>query len=262
MQLEIHTDIFTQRVLSHTYQVSKNNPLDFTRHPEFLNLVILLSKIFDNKPDLVREDIKEPLQILLPNELSEPCCRIPVRIALKMKTHARKIFFDYMLASYYLGKEQQTSCFEFCKQCGIAIDIDVTFDALIKSWKRFFFEKKKEIISTYMYMAGHRKGNEKQTEFKDLSKHSDEQLEVLIQQYIQDNLLLFYLKRDPTQPYRLQLEKSLRAYVFTILGQRRGIYVAKKLKISARNVNYQKKSFKIFLQTAPPIGLSKEQVAF
>lgn len=254
MVLSVPADTFSACVIRTMFQPQYYLPISVEKHDALYARLIVLS-CENTKSDAAHlaEAFTEVLDLDVPNHIGERLQKMPLRLGMKLKRFARNIFHEYVYARHSAGMQVVVSISNFCSEHEIELDIDISFDALEKSWKRFFITKNREIFDRNRRINVLISGRKLHTQKRGILPLSDEQLNTLIENYRKEHRDLFYYKRRGQRPFRQKLNEQLKAYVLHHIGGRSTAFCCQKLKINDRCLRRRVESFKIFLENAPAV---------
>ena len=141
--------------------------------------------------------------------------------------------------------------YEFCDHYDIEVDVDISLDAITRSWRRYntsrktgiLEKKKRQVVRLNSTKTGKRK-------VVMLLPRTDEELDEIVQTYAATNAA-YFINTD-RKPY-IKRMSQLRCWVYRNIGYRTGAYCATKFKMKEKTVYRQTYSFTDLLQTLPPI---------
>jgi|GEM_PF-4323739 len=258
MQLEIHTDIFTKKVLLRKLQNTnkQDKPIDVKNYLDLFGAFMLATEV--NKSKITGcEVFTEPLSFFMPKQFQYLVID-KIRIAYKLKKIARLYFHEYMMAQHQAGQQILIGVQNFCDEYDIALDVDISFDSLIKGWQRYFLLKNCEIIVNNRLRSVLANSRKLTRYRRNMRPYTDVQLNTIIEDYIKQNKELFHYRNDNRFPFRKKLEHTLKSYVFFQIGGRKTKEIARLQKTSPQSIYRQVESFKIFLATSPPLQIETQ----
>lgn len=256
MTIHIPTDIFTVQTLRHTYQPTDHLPINTLKHDSlFARLLVLHFENYKCDVKHLEKSFLNMIDLDVPTAIADKITAAPYRTGLKLKRHARDIFHDYIYARHAQGMQVVVAIRNFCTEHEIALDIDISFDALEKSWKRFFYEKNRDIFDSNRRKAILQTCRKIHNQQRTILPYSDDKLDDLIDRYKNENIQLFLVKRRGHPKMKKKLDVQLRIYVYHRLGGRPMDYCRKKLRLNVteRNLYQYVATFDNFLQFAPQI---------
>jgi hypothetical protein len=255
--MRVPIDIFTKKVLETLYSPL---PLRIEKHDDLHARLLVLAATADTEDVTHLDDIlTEHIELNLPPGIAEILRGIPYRTGAKLKKFVRSVFLEYVYARHGLGQQALISIENFCDEHEVELDVDITYDALLQAWKRFFRTKNRECFDRYRRQSVLLSGHSVLKKMRHVTPYSDDALRDIINTYLSENRLLFHHRQDERRPFIKKRRDQLKAYVWRVIGGRPAKTTAHRLKVHERQLRRHVASFKIFLATAPPVVLSKEK---
>ncbi len=258
MIIKIPCDTFTQKVLEFDYL---ETPINLLHHPELYATFLILEQKSKFKKDIKKEtpesaQFKNYLTFDIPiTHLYDCVAQIPIRAGLRLKHFARNIFHNYVHVHYACGQQCLISIENFCDERKIELDVEITFEALSRSYKRYFSAEKREVFDRNRRLFVMRAGHKISIQKRQIDPFTDSQLESIINEYIEKNINIFHVGANVKNPQKQNLIKALRAFVWREVGGRPVLVVIKKFKITDRCLRRRVASFRNFLLSSPAIVL-------
>jgi hypothetical protein len=139
-----------------------------------------------------------------------------LRVGDYINTYHRRELNNYIKKRDAAGCTNIQAVEEFCKAHGILLEEDITFDAIIRDYRRkknkYFIQKNTDFLDTERIVRGRKNGNILHSEIPDFSAFTDAELDTIIDKYIETNKAYFQRKRDGKELKYMKLK--LQAFVY------------------------------------------------
>lgn len=256
MLITIPLSKFSKKIILKNY--GTKTPIRIEPGTPFYANVFLRSKGNAAITHALEKELTESLTFDIPENPLFSTHQVRLRIGDHVNSYHRRELNQYIRKREAAGVQNVAAVDEFCKAHNIDLDIDITFDAVIRDYRRKksnnFIEKNTDFFATKYIVTGRQKWNTFKIEIPDFSMLSDSELDSIIDSYITNNISIFQRKKDKRD---LKLMKvKLIAFVYRYCAKR----ATKKCleKVNAQNVNYRTfwryaNSFKEYYPTLPPL---------
>jgi hypothetical protein len=181
-----------------------------------------------------------------------------LRIGDYLNRHHRRLMNDYIRKREAVGITNIAAIQEFCDAHGILLDIDITFDAIVRDYRRKkrknFQEKKDDFFVIKSAKNGRQKCHKQDCKNPDFSLYSDAELDTYIEKYYTENMAHFLRMRDKGE--LKIMKRKLIAFIYRYCAHRSVSEVCKKLNIPKKEyykVSRYAAAFQNHLMSLPPL---------
>ena len=256
MNITIPVSTFSKRIIVKQYGLSVPIVVD-KGTPLYANL-FLRSRGNVEVTTALMSELPQTLHFSLidfPHASSPATC---LRIGDYLNRHHRRLLNDYIRKREAAGVSNVAAIQEFCDAHGILLDVDITFDAIIRDYRRKkrknFQDKKDDFFVIKSAKNGRSKCHNQDAQKPDFSLYSDAELDAYIEKYYTENMPIFLRMRDKAE---LKLMKcKLIAFIYRYCAHRSVAEVCKKLNIPKKQyykVSRYAAAFQNHLISLPPL---------
>jgi hypothetical protein len=221
-------------------------PIQYDRSNEQLFIYLSCLQAKAQKSRDIVGTLTDVLVVHCHDQLAKQIAQNPLGAGWILNRMYRQKLNEYIYVRTESGAGILQSINEFAYMYGVELDIDIAVDTLTRSWRRYKTLKKTTIIANKMAYAVR----------SDLRKptfvlpYTDAELDDICKKYKSQNKGLFM--RPNGREYQKRYTQ-LTCYVYRIIGQRQGKYLANKFKITDSAVCRHVESFSNLLKFARPI---------
>lgn len=258
MNITIPVSIFSKKIITKAF--GTKSPIVVEAGTPFYANLFLRSRGNAAITHALELELSQEVVFDLPENPLFSTHAIRLRIGDYINSYHRRELNNYIRKRAATGCPNITAVQEFCQAHDITLEEDITFDAIIRDYRRkkseHFHEKKPDFLETKTKRRGRLIRNNLNTQIPDFSFLTDAELDAIIEKYYTDNQTLFLKKRDKAE-LKL-LKRKLIAFVYRRCAHRPLDQCLKKLKLSkAQRVTIWKyaQSFQDYLPSLPPLAV-------